>query len=343
MYRTQKKDTFVSPLSLPGPHGYPVRFRVRAAGWKGFKIYGDDPKLPFRYIEWHARRQILHEGAHKRDKTPALVTVSLNWPAQSEFPDDDDAAALTITVHEEKDKGKNTAEALIPSSISRGSTLQLPASGPPTIGLLAIEPPNVEPPTPSPAEQTVPLEHTRCRPVTFQFTLPIATTTATGITTTLETFEWRRAARACRETRGIRKKTLPAMESGDERPAEEKVVYDPSGSVLVRLDGGPRFPAGHDTPLGFTPKGEEIVASYADSRDRKAWCYFQFWGGGATGELGEAFTHVAVMSGLAVWQDEGQERARKATWRAEVSHGIAPDVGSTPKRRGDWPGARKAR
>ncbi len=313
MRQDQKKDIFVSPLSLPGPYGYPVRFGVRAAGWKGFKVYGDDPKLPFRYIEWHARRQILHEGAHKGDKTPALVTVRLNWLAQSEFPDDDDASAFTITVHDNKKNGKNTAEALIPSSVSRGFTLQLPVNGPPAVGLLAIEAATVEPPTPSPPEQTIPLEHTRCRPVTFQFTLPIETTATTGTTTTHETFEWRRAARACRETRGIRKKTLPAIESGDERPPEERFVYDPSGSVLVRLEGGPRFPAGHDTPLGFTRKGEEIVASYAGSRDRKAWCYFQFWGAGATGELGEAFTHVAVMSGLAVWQDEGQERARKAT------------------------------
>ena len=338
MCRTQSKVMFVSPLSLPGPYGYPLRFRVRTAGMKGFKIYGADPKQPFRYIEWHARRQILHEGAHRRAKTPALVTVSLNWPVQSEFPDDDDAAAFTVTVHDKnnqvdgdtgskkdkkkkdkkKDKKKkeeNIAEALIPSPISPspdGFTLELPVNGPPTVELLAIEAPIVEPPTTSPPEQTIPLEHTRCRPVTFQFTLPITTTTATGTTITLETFEWRRAARTCRETRGIRKKTLPAMESGDERPPEEKAVHYPSGSVLVRLDGGPRFPAGHDTPLGFTRQGEEIVASYTNSRDWKPWYYFQFWGAAATGELGEAFAHVAVMSGMAVWQDEEQEKARRA-------------------------------
>jgi hypothetical protein len=188
---------------------------------------------------------------------------------------------------------------------------------------------------------TIPMEHIRCRPVSFQFSIPITTTTSTDTTTTVETFEWRRAPRNCFETRGIRKKTLPVMESGDERPPEEKHVHYPSGSVLVRL-GGARCPPGFDTPLGFTHQGEEIVASFTDSRDRKAWYYFQFWGAGATGELGEVFTHVAVMSGMAVWQDEGEERFMRQKGE-EVWHGVAPPAMSTPTRRGDWPGSKYAR
>jgi hypothetical protein len=70
------------------------------------------------------------------------------------------------------------------------------------------------------------------------------------------------------------------METGDERPSEEKYVYGPSGSILVRMNGT-RVSPGKDTPLGFTRQGEEIVASYTNSRDGTAWYYFQFWGAGA--------------------------------------------------------------
>ncbi len=60
------------------------------------------------------------------------------------------------------------------------------------------------------------------------------------------------------------------MEAGDEHLLEEKLVYSASGSILVRLGGG-RCAPGKDRPLGFTKDGEEIVASYTDSRDYRSW------------------------------------------------------------------------
>ncbi|KAH6845760.1 hypothetical protein B0I37DRAFT_417275 [Chaetomium sp. MPI-CAGE-AT-0009] len=309
-----------SHLAQPGPHGYPMRFGVRLAGLKGFKIYGADPKQPCRYVELHTRRQILHESAHRKDRSPALVTVNENWPSWSLFPLDDESATFTITVH-------NNA---------KQSTANPDSNSTP-------EPETAE--TEAAADLTIDMDHTRCRPVTFQFTLPVPsphTDDSTTPATTLETFEWRRAAPACQETRGIRRKTLPPLETGDDRLPEEKFVYAPSGSVLVRLGGGRGrggggCAPGRDRPLGFTRAGEEIVASYASSRDYRAWYYFQFWGAGATGELGEVFTHVAVMSGMAVYQDEEAERARR-TKRTPDVHGARPPVSTGLPRKTDGHG-----
>lgn len=324
MCQTGLKPVRNSPLSQPSPYGYPMRFGVRSAGAKGFKIYGADPKQPFRYIEWHSHRQILHEGAHKKANSPPLVSISSNWRSKSTFPAKDDAAAFTITVHSNKTPNTNS-----------NSTNDTPPLNP-----TPDEPSTSAPPPPdTDTNTTIALDHTRCRPVTFEFTLPIPTPDGTS---TPETFAWRRAAPACRETRGLRKKTLPMIETGDERPPEETFVYGPSGSVLVRLagGGGARVPPGKDTPLGFTRQGEEIVASYTNSRDGTAWYYFQFWGAGARGALGRVWTDVAVMSGMAVWQDENQEAARR---QMAGSHGVVSVMPSIPGRRGQWPGARHGR
>ncbi|KAL2170681.1 hypothetical protein VTG60DRAFT_4523 [Thermothelomyces hinnuleus] len=121
------------------------------------------------------------------------------------------------------------------------------------------------------------------------------------------------------------------MSTGDERPPEEKFVWSPSGSVLVRLGGGGGgggqrcAPGGRDRPMGFTRAGEEILASYARARDcGGVRCYFQFWGSAAAGALGEAFTHVAVMTALAVCQDEEDEtvgRRRRRKFRKKKEEG----------------------
>jgi hypothetical protein len=305
-----------------------MRFAVRLAGPKGFKIYGADPGDPIHYIECHSRRQVLHETGHKKDKSPAQVSIHSNWPSWSIRPVDTDVPAFSITVH----NNDNTAR---PSPDD--------ASGEAT------------------ADQTVNLEHTRCRPVTFKFELPIPTSsTDTTTTPPVDTFEWRRAPHACHETRSIRKRTLPLTETGDERPPAERFVYAPSGSILVRLNSPKKRPPvsaaptapGTDRnrhPVGFTPDGEEIVASYTNSRDYRAWYYFQFWGSGATGELGEVFARVAVMSGLAVWQDEEDEIGRRKRvnmgllrddGEREV-HGVSPAFASGMPRRPEAEGSAK--
>jgi hypothetical protein len=318
-----------------------MRFGVRLAGLKGFKIYGSDPKQPCRYIELHTRRQILHESARKRDRSPALITVNENWPSWSLFPLDDESATFTITVHRNlkrtsPDPDSNTgtepeSTTTEPAETETTEPEAEPASTEPQAA-------NTEASETETADQAIDMDHTRCRPVTFQFTFPVPSQPADGsttpTTTTLETFEWRRAPQACQETRGIRKKTLPPLETGDDRLPEEKFVYAPSGSVLVRLSGGARCAPGRDRPLGFTRDGEEIVASYTASRDYRAWYYFQFWGSGAMGELGEAFTHVAVMSGMAVYQDEEAERAKRTKRGADV-HGTRPAVSTGLPRKRD--------
>ncbi|KAK3299599.1 uncharacterized protein B0H64DRAFT_455695 [Chaetomium fimeti] len=326
-----------SPLGQPGPHGYPMRFGVRLAGFKGFKIYGANPKQPCHYVELHTRRQILHESARRKDRSPAIVTVNENWPSWSLFPLDDESATFTITVHNNVKQATPSPDGSSTPESEAGESQT--AEGEAAEGEAAAD---------LITDLIIDMDHTRCRPVTFQFTLPIPspqTDGSTTSTTTLETFEWRRAPQACQETRGIRKKTLPPLETGDDRLPEEKFVYAPSGSVLVRLGGSgagdgsssssARCTPGRDRPLGFTRDGEEIVASYTASRDYRAWYYFQFWGAGATGELGEAFTHVAVMSGMAVYQDEEAERAKRRTKRSSDVHGTKPAVSTGLPRRRD--------
>jgi hypothetical protein len=275
-----------------------MRFAVRLAGVKGLKIYGEDADKPVRFIEVHSRRQILHSSAHKKDKSPALVSIQSNWPSWSLYPLDDEAT-FTITVHRDNPEGIDTNDDAQPT--------------------------------------TIPMEHTRCRPVTYQFTLPghllnsntrstnttITTETEAARTSTSgETFEWRRSP-TCTETRGIRKRTLPVLETGDERPPESPPIFDLPGAVLVRTttkpttatattttDSNSSSHTGPNRPLGYTRQGEEIVASWMMARDLKPRYYFQFWGAGATGELGPWFTHVAVLTGVAVYMDQISEERR---------------------------------
>lgn len=248
---------------------------------------------------------------------------------------DDEAATFTIKVHGRK----------LSTIQEDGQQNEDPSTNGPIEETPNEEAPQAVSDTEATTDFEISMDHTRCRPVTFRFELPVPTTssTTTTTTTTLEAFEWRRAPKHCQETRGIRKKSLPVLETGDERMPDEKFVYAPSGSVLVRL--GPVFRnsnnaiiatenavsfAGKSRPLGYTRDGEEIVASYTASRDYRAWWYFQFWGAGASGELGEAFTHVAVMSAMAVFQDEQAEKRANAavkTLSGEVGNAV-----TTPRR-----------
>jgi hypothetical protein len=309
-----------------------MRFAVRIAGLKGLKVYGDDAQQPIRFIEVHTRRQVLHASGHKKDNSPALVSIQANWPTWSLLPIGD-KPAFTITIHNSNNN-------------------QDPADGDEA----------------SSTDLTIPMEHTCCRPVTYRFSLPAISTTTDNNSSTASTpdpgpddanpdpspeeaeaeaeeiFEWRRAP-ACHETRGIRKKTLPALETGDRRPPETALhtLLAQPGAVLVRLTGA-RWPpqtatrpttssstttstttttsmtatatdAATETaarrPLGFTKQGEEIVASWTEARDCLPRYYFQFWGAGAAGALGETFTHVAVLTGAATYLDAIAERARR--------------------------------
>lgn len=266
-----------SPLSQPGPHGFPMRFAVRSAGPGGLKVCGDDYKQPVRFMRKRGSRSsqciVLHEGAHKRDKSAPLVTVEKKQ-------------AL---------KGRVTVQAgpVWLQSRPRGNRdfdLTLHTRGNAT---------------------TLKLVH-QGRRRRYRFALPGAGP-AHGPSTEPEQFEWRRAPSHCYEVRGIRKKAKPTIRTGDPRPASKKnkIHTLAVGFVLVRL-GARRGPAGDHRPLGYTEDGEEIVASYALAhRSWRANFFFQFWGSAAEGRLGEVFTNVAVATASAIWQDEKIEQERK--------------------------------
>lgn len=114
-----------------------------------------------------------------------------------------------------------------------------------------------------------------------------------------ETFEWRythgKTVRALREGRG----------DGGLRKAMNRIE---GGWELVRLDSEVGFSQG---PSG----GEEVVAVWGEasvSLHKKA--SFAFLNSGATGKLGNRFANVAVISGMALWDEEQrQRRQRQAT------------------------------
>lgn len=74
------KDEPLAPaLAEPGPHGFPARWILYQRSCKTLKI-GPSKENPVHYIERHSfwRRhpwQVLHESAHKADKSPALVAI----------------------------------------------------------------------------------------------------------------------------------------------------------------------------------------------------------------------------------------------------------------------------
>ncbi|KAL2129899.1 hypothetical protein VTI74DRAFT_7158 [Chaetomium olivicolor] len=306
---TPSHSSPTTALSQPGPHGYPIRFAVRQAGPNGLKMYENDPKQPIRYIERHSRRIILHESAHKKHNSHALVTIhTSHFQPRSFFLVN---KHYTITLHRvppiaESSKDSNNAN--LDNANSHGDADPHNKShSKDTFGL----------------DKTIDMTYAGAGPGpgTFDFTFPVPTSSIDQEPSSMtpEVFEWRPASWNCHETRGIRKSTLPSIKTGDPRPPEEAFVLSPSGSILVRLQGK-GCPPSAARPLGYTREGEEIVASYSMTRDKKALMYFQFWGSGVTGELGEEFTHVAVLTGMAVWLDEVKERRKREN--EVVSNGV---------------------
>ncbi|KAL2017408.1 hypothetical protein VTK56DRAFT_2210 [Thermocarpiscus australiensis] len=260
-----------SALSQPGPHGYPMRFAMRKAGWKGLKVCGDDYKQPFRFVEMHKSRkgylrQVLHKSAHKKDHGPALVSIEKVRPQKigvgfvkvATIPHIEDR--FRIVLHTRSNQIIEMATHYI-EDLQDGHLFT---------------------------------------PTAYRFTL------ATPARNGFEVFEWRQANVAPEEIKGIRKKKLPRIKTGDKRPPQKFVTVGARGYLLVRLTGRRCNTAQKEaTPLGFTKYGEEIVASYADAQGSwRTRFFFQFWGSAARGELGEDFTHVAVATGSAIWQDE---------------------------------------
>lgn len=115
-----------------------------------------------------------------------------------------------------------------------------------------------------------------------------------------ETFEWRHAhgeaiEQVCEDTADeALRKGLDQIERG---------------WTLVRLDPGMGFRPGY----GWGHKEEEVVAVWGEtstSRDKKA--SFALLGSGATGELGGRFANMAVITGMALWDEEQRQRQAKS-------------------------------
>ncbi|KAK4160831.1 hypothetical protein QBC43DRAFT_358896 [Cladorrhinum sp. PSN259] len=266
-----------SALAQPGPHGLPMRFQTRKAGWSGYKLCGEDVKAPLHYISMKAKdrktRQILQSTAHKKDKSPPLVTIQK--PNSQDF---------NIVLHATGSNGRRTQD------------------------------------------ETVWMEYKDSRElngkyIDFKYKETWDFNMRVGPQGKQETFRWIKAEGACQELKTIYKGELPIVKAGMAREKSGRITRLVSGHILVRMNGKRiNIQQGQEKerPLGFDKEGREIVASCA--RGGSGWIggtkmFFQFWGSGCTGELGEDFTRVAAMTGSALWQDlilkEKAEAARQ--------------------------------
>ncbi|KAM7214471.1 hypothetical protein V8F06_010165 [Rhypophila decipiens] len=272
-----KDDPPPPTLLEPGPHELPLRWILYTKSCKTLKI-GTSTEEPMHYIERHSfwrRRpwQVLHASAHKKDKAPALVATYK--PKKSWFfrPRD-----FLIKFPTPGANGLQHHDIEMKMS-DRGLLLNtLDANS-------------------------------------YEFAMP----TATGYT---ETFHWRKRdwGSHCEEVRAIRKADEPPVHAGDPRPPQQEGFHFSkpySGWILVRVNGpGRKAPGGGEgqqLPMGYTENGDEIVASYAEASGWTSTCtiIFQFWGAGATGELGEDWTRVAALTGSTIWDDEARKRQRR--------------------------------
>jgi hypothetical protein len=265
----------------PGPYGYPARFIVETFSTTGLKIRGPD-KQALHYLERHdnrSQRMVLYSDAHKVKKKAngsPLVTIY----TQNRNADHMTSTGFSVG------GGPMIWDTKFPHA-SFVAEMHVPVPG---------------------GNQGVPLNSNSNDVCTaFTFSMP---TTAGGLFSD-EKFQWRRANTVPYETKGLSKKD-GSMRTGDKRPKVGFFSVGQAGFVLVRLTGPridpSRFPK-HQQPLGWTEQGEEIVASYAPADKNRAFLWythfiFQFWGSGLTGQLGEAFTHLAVATAAAIWQED---------------------------------------
>lgn len=139
----------------------------------------------------------------------------------------------------------------------------------------------------------------------YQFTVRAGT----GWERHTETFEWR-------YTHG---KNIGILREGrDDGKSRKAMSRLQGGWELVRL-GSERFRPGQSGWSG----GEEIVAVFGEasmSMHKKA--SFAFLGSGATGKLGERFANMAVITGMALWDEEQRQRRQRQANSATLTPGI---------------------
>lgn len=273
------KEEIPAALQEAGPHGFTIRWVLYVRSCKTIK-WGNSKETPFHYIERHSfwkRRpwQVLHQSAHKKDKSPALVAIYK--PKKSWFfrPRD------FLIKFPGQDASKNIDMKMMDRSIWNGFNAR-----------------------------------------SYEFNM----VTAAGHN---ETFHWVKAdwGSHCEEVKLIRKEDEPPVHTGDQRPEREEGFHFSkpyAGWILVRVNGpnrkqAPQVAEGgkksrvNTLPMGYTDDGQEIVASWANCSGWVATrkIIFQFWGAGASGEMGEEWTRVAALTGSTIWDDEERERQRR--------------------------------
>ncbi|KAK4195262.1 hypothetical protein QBC40DRAFT_289359 [Triangularia verruculosa] len=265
-------------LDVPGPGSIlPNRFAVRTAGGSGLKITGSNYKQPIHFLSKHSStrdslRCSLHESAHKKDNSPAMVSVHK---------------------HQQRNSGWTTT-----TTIGNVKLTSTPARGPDNYQIILHRKDG--------NNECIDMPQTSHDVNQFRMRMNGRE----------EVFEWVKGSAFTQELKTICKRESPAVKTGMPREKAGRVGMG-GGYILVRVTGRsvqPRGKKGEDTPLGYDKSGREIVASWAYARGW-GWggpvFFFQWWGSGATGELGEDFTRVAATTGAALYHEEALKAAER--------------------------------
>ncbi|KAK4154418.1 hypothetical protein C8A00DRAFT_32766 [Chaetomidium leptoderma] len=263
-------------LAERGPHGLPMRFVVRHAG-RGFKLCGEDAKAPIHYISKHREWFSKHERL------------------------------ILHTSGHKKDKSPPLVSA------KKGVLGAVPVGGKNSrIRIPNFESYNIELPS-SKQNNVVEMKYEGRKGLIkdmYAFTL-----FCDGHE---ETFRWYEADKLnCPEVRAIHKREKPIVKTGMPKDLKRKIIGTMiTGGYLVRVIEDP--PTGPKNLLGWDKEGNEIVASYAKGGSGfigGTKMFFQFWGSGATENLGKDFTRVAAITGAALWREQIAEEKAAAQRR----------------------------
>ncbi|KAK4173867.1 hypothetical protein QBC36DRAFT_219745 [Triangularia setosa] len=275
-------------LDAPGPNSLlPNRFAVRGAGARGLKITGSNYKQPIHYLSKHSSprdplRLSLHETAHRKDNSPALVSVHKQQHRKSGWTTTTQIGNVKFT--SSPGRGVENYQIILHRKGGNNECIDMPQTS-----------------------------HD-----VYQFRM--------RTNGREEVFEWIKGNAWTQELRAICKRESPAVKTGMQREKAGRVAMG-GGFILVRVTGmgvQPRGKKGEDTPLGYDKQGREIVASWAYARGW-GWggpvFFFQWWGSGATGELGGDFTRVAAATGATLYHEEALKQAEKNRQQQSSLHG----------------------
>ncbi|EGS22502.1 uncharacterized protein CTHT_0020460 [Thermochaetoides thermophila DSM 1495] len=264
-----------SPASIstiPGTN-YPVRFTVRQAGSKCLQIVDHNSSEPVRHISYHKagwrnkhQRITLYSGPNPSEESHPLVSVLRDLSLEAKLQSR--SSHHKIQLHNPPSDDSSGENGNIRTMINMTYSRS---------GWIFSE-------------------------LTYRFFLP-SPANADRLDTC--TYEWRRPTHQLTEIHALRKASLQILKTGDSRPTESSLL-PPQGYILVRTNVNHKSLENENPRLGWTSKGEEIVASWS----RPSWgvsktkFHFQFWGSAAEGQMNAEFFDVAIATAAAIWFDE---------------------------------------